>query len=896
MNMKIELRYNGITLSTASAAFIRGNEATAWLSEIDRWGLSLDTLECYILPQSIRDNSPAGLFVIFKEPAKAAGLDLQSPYTCIGSRLYIPVDATLWPPTSTDELKSLLAWELQVFHPVSGLVGFGTNDCVHPADLFLYEAPVDADWSFAHPGLAARPGLQAIHVKQPGAEELMEAIKEEIGQKSLDELPLSPGKERSSLEKISDLLKYAILKGIIGSMEGISKLLPEGNGAPGNEGLLQKLFNRVLQSMDALQKRRNDEIRRLLDLFEKDSSEALQYAIPLNSPYLNRGTEQASNTLGRRSAEFNLRKLGGGSATDQWDVGNFYGDLRARYLRAAQKETDQRDFKKAAYIYAHLLGDYPSAANVLQQGGMYREAAAIYKDHLKNNLMAAECLEKGRLYHEAIDLYKNLHHDEKIGDLYTLLQEPENAQAYFETHIDKKLLHKDYLDAARVLQEKLHQDDRARQVLLDGWKSVYQPEPCLKKYFELLPATGDDTTEKAVRDIYTAHTPPHKRLDFLNVLEHVNKKKPDARLTDTSLGIAYDIIHQETDSGNTSALHNLKRFLPADKLVGQDAGRYIANKPVKKLSDNAKLFHLDQSVTWITATWHRNQFLVLGLKDGYLQMARGNWRGHFEYYSWENAIKPRSALTFITSPYVSNMVFVHSTSDLPLTRKNLPKSKHFAESLTVYCPVFLHKGSRQLIICAENQVRRLENVDGIMTIRRDSMDGHLQRTSHCLFPNGESIPGTSIDKPLFIEQQGRFYTHTGKHFLVLKENGPSRIFNLDTGIRLFASALLYNSFYLIISTNKGCFLARPSDGELNIVNEPFAPELTPHLITVISDSQFVLAEKTKATLFELTGDHPRVINVYDTPTKIVGVLPTSSRDQFGLVEESGRVVLCDTLV
>ncbi len=896
--MTLELRYHTPVPSTPFAAFIRGADAAGWLQEINRWALPATALSCYILPQSIRNLVPAGLFVIF-DPASVAqtgSLDLQAPYTCIGGRLYIPADASLWPPTTPDELKSMLPWELQVFHPISGLVGFESADRVELADLFAYPAPIGADWSFAHPGLPARPQLNSIQVIRPTAEQLMDAIKETIGQKPLEEIPVKPEHQTTLLGKLADQIKYSLLKGILGAGHAIGKLLPEGNATPGGRaGILQKLVNWMEQNLEALQQKRNNEIERLLNLFDEDTGEALQYAIPLNSPYLDRGSAPPSGTLSRRSTQFNLSQLGGGRAADGWDLSNYYNDLRSKYLNAAQQEIDRKDFKKAAYVYAHLLGDYSGAANVLQQGGLYREAATVYKDHLKNIPLAAECLEKGGLYHEAIELYKDLDRDEKIGDLYTILRQEEPAREYYEKHIDKKLFHKDALDAARVIDEKLHQNDRAREVLLNGWTGIYQHETCLRKYFDIAPHRESGHTEKELRAIYAGQTPAHKRISFLNVLEYLHKKKENAALAGASLDIAYDIIHQEATAGNGSALHQLKKFLPADKLVGADTSRYLAGAALKPANDKTSVFHLDQSITWTNAAWHRNQFLVLGMKEGFLQMARGNWYGNFEYYSWSIAIKPYTRFTIIDAPYYSNQVFIHSANEPPVTRKNLPKNKYFTESLLVYCPIFLHKGSRQFVVLEDKTICRLEVVNGDMTLVYYSMEGDIKKSIHCRFEQEQSSLSFDPAQPLLIHKDGYYYTYYHKHFLTISEQGSVHLFDLDTIIRLYVSSHLFNHFYIIISTNRGCFLARPANGQLN-PGPVFAPELTPSHITVLSENLFVMAEKTKATLFEITDDHPQAIKTFNTHAKIIGVLPTSSRYQFGLLEETGRITLCDTTI
>src|SRR6185369_12890361 len=73
--------------------------------------------------------------------------------------------------------------------------------------------------------------------------------------------------------------------------------------------------------------------------------------------------------------------------------------------------------RRAAYIYAELLGDLVSAANAFKQGKLFREAALLYEDHLKNPLEAARCLAEGGLLLEAIELFEKLERWLDVADL-----------------------------------------------------------------------------------------------------------------------------------------------------------------------------------------------------------------------------------------------------------------------------------------------------------------------------------------------------------------------------------------------------------------------------------------------------------------------------------------------
>lgn len=895
--MKLGLRYNSNTHLPVTATCLRGADPLKWLQEINHWEMPLDEMDFFILPQSVQSVEASGLFIIFKDHTKAEKINLLEPYINAGQKLFIPASTEVTPQVSLSELDSLLLWDLQVFHPSIGIIGFEKMDNIDLADLFFYNQPSERDWSFAHPGIPDRPILNAIDVIQPTTEELIESVRKEIGQKDLKDIPKKKGDKISTVEKITDKVKWSLFKGTSSIMKFVNRILPESDGlanSSGSEGLLQRFQQWVMKSLGDLEAKRNDEIKRLLNLFDENTNEALQYAIPLNSPYLNRGSQQSSSTLSRNPLKFNLGKLGGGQFVDSWDVGDRYNDLRTKYLRAAEREIENKDFKKAAYVYAHLLGDYNSAANTLEQGNMHREAAVLYKDHLKNTPAAADCLERGGLYLEAIELNKELNKHEKVGDLYKIVDQDNNAELYYEKHIEAKISHNDYLDAGRVVFEKLDQKDRAKGMLLEGWQLSYQVEPCLKKYFDLIEETEEDgAVEKHIKKVFANHTGKHKRVPFLNVLEQVNKKKKDELLALTSREIAYEIVHDEAAQGNIQLLNRLKTFLPDDKLIGSDTSRYANNSNFKPAKPAAKILHLDTAIRWVTAVWHRNQFLAIGIKDNCLQMARGNWYGNIEYYSWTNPVKKFSRFTFINAPYYSNTILLHSTDTIPITRKNLPKNKYFNEPLTVYCPIWLHKGTAQYIINEERAISRIEIANNDMTLHYYTMDGALKNSIHCTFEGYTPQLSQVVSNPLMVSNKGYYYTYQEKDFIIVSEKGVAAAFTFNTVIRFFSGSSSLTDFYVVISTNSGCLLFKPFELNLNSQGSYFAVELIPTAIKFIASDKFVIIEKTTISLFQIIDDNPVHVQRYQTHTKVISAMSTTVRNQFALLEESGKITICD---
>ncbi len=141
--------------------------------------------------------------------------------------------------------------------------------------------------------------------------------------------------------------------------------------------------NRQLRRLNEQGERiRNREIHRLLHLFDTDPEAALRHAIPMNA-FPHRGLAPPGTGLGSRLPNFDLSRLGG-RAADFWNVPpNVQNLLRLRYREMADREMQLGRHRRAAYIYAELLGDLVSAANALKQGKHFREAALLYEEHLK---------------------------------------------------------------------------------------------------------------------------------------------------------------------------------------------------------------------------------------------------------------------------------------------------------------------------------------------------------------------------------------------------------------------------------------------------------------------------------------------------------------------------------
>src|SRR5262249_14472718 len=129
------------------------------------------------------------------------------------------------------------------------------------------------------------------------------------------------------------------------------------------------LSERVLEQQDAA-------LRALLRKFQAGKvEEALRRALPLTS-FAERGSTVATDArLQVNNLFYSLgRLLGSNGPTAMWRGGaQARALLEAEYRKAAVQAVARGDHRRAAYIYAKLLGDFRAAANVLKQGGLFHD-------------------------------------------------------------------------------------------------------------------------------------------------------------------------------------------------------------------------------------------------------------------------------------------------------------------------------------------------------------------------------------------------------------------------------------------------------------------------------------------------------------------------------------------
>jgi len=607
---KLGLRFDAKGEVQPTAWFMAGNDPEALAREVCLWGVPHSKLRFYHLPASNQDRSSVGTLVVVPAGTCPDVSHRPHPYQQFGGNLFLPCEARLWPPVLDGELRELLPGHLYVLHPSLGLVGFDKRDCLRLADFLRCPPSRGLSWDAAHPGVASYPCLRTVHVAIPvDPEEFLKESGEEIGTERPDELPPSP-KEASNTaaDKTVRAIQRGALKALGGAVKGAAGLAGLLGGALGwlatqgaparggrragvyrgsSGGWLQSASNWIDNKLNAMSESvrasRFKAVSRLLHMLETDLERALKYAIPL-SGLPHRGVAPPGTSLMASEVNFSLSNLAGGGPADIWDIDHKYHmRLLEKYRAAADREMALGRYRRAAYVYAHLLGDYLSAAQALKEGKHYREAAALYEKRLNSPLKAAECLVDGGLITEAVAIYERLKMFEKIGELHAKIGNEENSRAAFRKAVKAFCEDENVLEAARVLEKRLKVPDEALGLLASAWPSHTQAEKALTARFALLAKLGrHDDSQALVRSLRSADVQRNMILPLVRCLAHEGRKYADqdtrALALDTTRVVAGNRLRNASRSEASALVHCLTSICPDDRLLDRDGKRYLLRR------------------------------------------------------------------------------------------------------------------------------------------------------------------------------------------------------------------------------------------------------------------------------------------------------------------------------
>lgn len=828
--MKMKLKHHEQVLHATAAAFIRGEQPLGWLRTMNEWGIPPQLLKCFVLPEKNNPLLPAGLFVIFPKAHTAEVNDLSQCYGVIGNRLYIPSDAAPEPDISEAECQSLLIWDVQVFHPTLGFFGFNNSDQTDLAALLHFRTAQQADWSYARMGNLPETPLMYIRLNPVTTENLFNEIKDEVGSKPIEDL--MDQDKRSDLKKITDAISASALKAalkllISGGSRNNHSYRPGGGGGSQNN-LLAKIVEWIGRKIEGpvqwmerkledIEKRRACEVDRLMEMLDKDPDEGLKYAIPLDNPYTGRGDDQA-DTLSRRNTSFSTNGIGGGRGGTWMLEHETYYQLRTKYQNAARQAKEQGDINKAAYIYAHLLHDFQQAAITLREGKYYREAAVIYKEHVKNLHEAADCYRKGGATMEALALYEELHDYETAGDIYQEMGREDAAMEHYKTCVTKALNKGDYIEAARVTQQKKKDIPAAKELLLKGWNGKREAVKCLGQYFDIAASENTDGLPEEVKHVYTAHTSEENRVLLMTSMLALLKTQNSQPLQETCTNIAYEIASKEAARGNLETLRLLGGFMPEDLRVNTDSQLYMSNrKPILMApASDTRSFQLDEHATWKQVYSFRNKWLAVGYAANLVFVAHGDWEGHIACNVWP---APPNARLKLHVPENTTEDVVYYEAGFVLADKPVSSKGGFPPNLLKPLPgniTSLVSGAQLAVMDLQGGTYRIHGTVDLFELQHYNFTGNEVNRMTCRKDTLPGLQGISYSHNM-VWHNNALYFGMGNSIVKIDTAHQYQVSHFNTGDFVNTiTALNYKTSRFAIGTPGGIYIYYPAEERGNL--------------------------------------------------------------------------------
>ncbi len=704
------------------------------------------------LPVSAVDPTPAGTLVIGAVPPQSVPAAAQ-PYRLIARRLYLPLEMQLDPPVTDAELIEILPWEAAVLHPSIGLIGFQLEDFKDWADL-LSPLPIqDVDWDAAQPGIAQPKKLVSIEIEDPpDVAGIIDTGRDDIGSLPTDGLP--PADDESTADNARQAGRHlgkSFLQGMNWLTSGSGKA---GEGQSKQDWIRQLnawSSNKLSGVNNAIARARNRELSRLVNMFERDPDTALRYALPLSNMNPGRGRAKPTGRLRGHGTDFSLNRLGGGMPSDPWHLPwDVHQRLRTLYTESASREIRLGRHRRAAYIFAELLGDLDGAANCLKQGGHYREAAVLYRDRLHRPLQAAECLKQGGLFTEAINLYREQNMFSEVGDLWQRLNRPEEANAAYRDAVDAALRAYDRLAAASLLEHKLDAPDEAINVLAQGWPNSAQANECMRARFTLIGKIGrHNEALQLVSQMRQSELSPERTIMKAQILGDLSREYPDATLRQHAADAAQAIVGKNlANSPVTMAeafIQVIKQLRPEDRLLARDADRYLSERSAALPDMNASPLHraprierLDEvqlvnDVVWTQAASGANEIWLGGFERerGHTVVMRVAWNGETDRHQWRFPVSTAAGLILKPKPEADDFVLAALTNETHgLPAAPFSRTETFATSADVGMPKWLEGpivgatwGAAGLL-----WVMRYDSESGSLTLAGYAQDGSLVET------------------------------------------------------------------------------------------------------------------------------------------------------------------------
>ncbi len=899
--VELQLRYAAHPQRATCARLLEGGDTRDWLDVLCATGAPLSELALYVVPTSGDDLTPQGLLAV--HPA-LAGDAIGQPYGAVGERVFVPVDATFTAEVTEREWGELPggAYVAAMWHPRVGLIGFEERDRLRVSDLLAMPVPSDVDWGVADAGDVINSRLHSVTaIVPPTMQLILEQGRDGIGGKAgdLKKLPRSPREPSPILGNIGRGLVAPFAMGA----RWLTRRAPGGASSPTWINHLENWANRMLGDWANIWDARARELRRLMEMLDSNPDEGLKYAIP-QGRNTHRGVAHPGTRLTGRNVDFSLGGLGGSGPADFWGIApDVQAQLNERYRKLATREVGLGRYRRAAYIYAELLGDLNSAATVLAQGGHYREAAVLYRDELKRPWDAARCLEQGKLLHEAIPIYAELQEFEKVGDLHAQLEEMDEARGAWKQAVDQSILKRDLLHASKILLEKLDDPDNALAALDNGWPGSGQARMCLAEYFSLLGRLG---RREAARQRLTAldndQASRNAAYDLVEVMITVAGDFPDERVRDHAADVARVTTsralldhHRDRDA----CVRAIERLVPADKLLSRDCRRYgrVQAPPRPKRPpltgprsstppELLRRIELHPDCEWELITTSVHAFYCVGRLDMTLTIARGVWHapdGNVTAIRWRSPRTPsHPVLLSVDTPHRSGIA-LRVLGWPPLPPRMIPATTHFPTALTAETPSWLSDESA--VIDSLNGTARVLELPAFV-LKWINRDG-ITVASRGLPPMDELRSAWEANDPACLHaRHDETYVSLGQCLWRVREDIVETI-TLDAPVRSIVGTTIFSRTRIAFLFERGGTVYWPAfrGGEWC----PLPDDERPHAVFLRDGRLVVCSNETWRVFGTQRGRLDLQLECKSPVQGIWGVVTTPTNNEFAVGSEGGVI-------
>ncbi|HEV8001230.1 MAG TPA: hypothetical protein VGP63_15185, partial [Planctomycetaceae bacterium] len=705
----LRIRFTTARVREPQAWFIPGSNPANWLGAILGWGVPHSSTSLRLVPRSLGDRTVIGSLVTVDGNASPRVSRRCQPYGCLAERLYLPVEARLEPAVEDFEIRDLFdPGATYVWHPFAGLIKFDVEEKLSVCDLLEQLPDTQADWDRADPGTTFSRRLVSVEVDRPlSIESILEAGRGDIGSRSgaLNQLPAAPGEGFSaSLARIV----AAPLLAIGSAIDRIASKLP---GLP--KTFHANWLDRLNQWLSAAlstewQSERERELRRLMEMLKNEPDQGLQYALPLEGgggP--GRGIARPTARLIRRLVDFSLWPRA--ALADPWLLSPaMRQDLAARYRELADREIRLGRHRRAAYIYAHLLGDWAASAAALKSGGYYREAATLYQERLNRPFDAAVCLEEEGAWNEAIRLYDKLRMYERVGQLYRKLEQHENAERAYRAAVASYLKHDDRRAAARLLEDELRETEQALRALREGWPDSRQAFVCLEAEFCLLGRLGRHAAaENRLSELRDQLLTPEQVGHLAPLLAFEAQQYPDSQVRSAAADATRIVVSRRLVQLQHAKLPPDRRLIdaiqklaPEDRLLERDCARFLREAeirvasvpPIRRTARGLKLVHssqFDPALDWLMGTGTIEYLFTAGYRLGKMILERRQWTEIYELpkkVAWDAPAVNRHPILLAPCPCDRHEMWIHVRGAAPFLPRTIAVSGAHEKTLMIRTP------------------------------------------------------------------------------------------------------------------------------------------------------------------------------------------------------------------